>query len=391
MTEYNVAYYVNNNIQHFPPVNQLQATLPGLILVRGEKVLDLINTRYPGYSDRTYLVRHAYQGQRLLRKHRIRLVIYPAFQNLNRGLAVEIFHGGLSDKRYLENVRIARYDLVLFPGKKSRDKVENANLLDKVIKWKIIGYPKFDPLRNNTLQYTPVFDNGNPTILYAPTWISITKPGATTHRHSQHGESSLPLWGLNLLKNIPSNINLIVKFHCLVHEGGDTIHNEMEQYVKDNNLGHRIRFLYDDNILQYMAQSEIMISDISSACYEWFHFDRPIIFANPAPDHYEVADDISANTYAWQTGDVINKVEDISRLIEKNLNADEYREKRNEIFNYSLYKPDGNATQRQADAIKELYDEYRHIPYWWFSIKMVFKHFGRVIYVKLIVKRALKK
>jgi len=391
MSEYNVAYYVNNNIQHFPPVNQLQAALPGLILVRGEKILDFIRTRYPEYSDRTYLVLHSYQGQELLRRHRVRLVIYTAFQNLNRGLAVEIFHGGLSDKRYLENARIARYDLVLFPGEKSRDKVENAKLLDKVINWKIIGYPKFDPLRNNTLKYTPVFDNGKPTILYAPTWISITKPGATGHRHSQHGESSLPLWGVNLLENVPSNTNLIIKFHCLVHEGGDTIHNEMEKYVKDNDLGHRIRFLYDDNILQYMAQSEIMISDISSACYEWFHFDRPIIFANPAPGHYEVADDISANTYAWQTGDVINKVEDINRLIEKNLDTDEYREKRNEIFNYSLYKPDGNATQRQSDAIKKLYDDSRHIPFRWFWIKMMFKHFGRIIYVNLIVKRLLKR
>ena len=80
-------------------------------------------------------------------------------------------------------------------------------------------------------------------MLYAPTWISSTKPGATKHRHSQHGESSLPLWGMNILKHVPENINLIVKFHCLVHEGGDTVHRQMEQYVKDNDLEHRIKFL----------------------------------------------------------------------------------------------------------------------------------------------------
>ena len=108
--------------------------------------MNFIHTRYPEFSDRTYLVKYAFQGQRLLRKYRVRLVVYPAFRVLNRGLAVEIFHGGLSDKRYLENSTIARYDLVLFPGEKSRDKVENANLLDKIIKWEIIGYPKFDPL-----------------------------------------------------------------------------------------------------------------------------------------------------------------------------------------------------------------------------------------------------
>lgn len=391
MPEYNVAYYINNNIQHFPPVQRLLAHFPGLILVRGEKILELINTRCPEFSDRTHLVSHAYQAQRLLKKHKVRMVIYPAFQNLNRGLAVEIFHGGLSDKRYLENVRIARYDLVFFPGNKSRDKVINANLLDKIVKWEVIGYPKFDPLCNNTLDYVPVFDNGNPTILYAPTWISITKPGATTHRHTTHGESSLPLWGVSILENLPANVNLIVKFHCLIHEGGDEIHSQMEQYVKKSNLGNRIKFLYDDNILPYMAQSEIMISDISSACYEWFHFDRPIIYANPAPDHYRAVDNISQNTYAWQAGDIINSTSDIAALIEKNLNKDEHKEKRNELFHYSLYKPDGHATERQVAAIKELYDSYRHIPYWLFNILMMAKHFYRIIYVKLVVRYAIKK
>jgi len=317
--------------------------------------------------------------------------MYPAFQNLNRGLAVIVFHVGLSDKRYLENARISRYDLVLFPGDKSRDKVNNANLLDKIIKWKVIGYPKFDPLCNNTLDYTPVFDNGNPTILYAPTWISITKPGATGHRHTEHGESSLPLWGLSILENMPVDKNLIVKFHCLIHEGGDTIHNQMEKYVKDNNLEHRIKILYDANILPFMAESSIMISDISTACYEWFHFNRPILYANPAPDHYRVTDNISESTYAWQAGDVINKASDIGLLINENLVEDKYQEKRNALFHYSVFKPDGHATERQVDAIKVLYDKHRATPYWWFSIKMMLKHFSRIIYVKLIVRRAIKK
>ncbi len=390
MTDYKVAYYVNNNIQHFPPVYLLQDKLPGIILVRGEKILNHIRTKYPELSSRTYLVKRRPKARYLLWKHKIRLVIYPAFQTLNHGLSVEVFHGGLSDKRYLENAMISMYDLVLFPGNKSRDKVEKANLLDKVVSWEVIGYPKFDPLCNKTLDYVPVFDDGKKTVLYAPTWISNTKPGAKKHRFSQHGESSLPLWGVSILKNMPDDVNLVVKFHSLVHQGGDSVHSEMASYVENNNLGHRIKFLYDDNILPYMDQASIMISDISSACYEWFHFDRPIIFANPAPEHYQPTDDISSNTYAWQAGDVINKESDISLFIKNNLSGDEHQRKRNEIFNYSLYKPDGNATTRQVEAIKKLYDKHADTPYWWFYVSSLCKHIGRWFYMRLVVRRILK-
>ena len=67
----------------------------------------------------------------------------------------------------------------------------------------------------------------------------------------------------------------------------------------------------EDNILPFMAQADLMISDISTACYEWFHFDKPIVYANPAPGKYQPSDDIGSNTYAWQAGDVINQAEDI--------------------------------------------------------------------------------
>jgi len=125
----------------------------------------------------------------------------------------------------------------------------------------------------------------------------------------------------------------------------------------------------------------IMISDISTACYEWFHFDKPIVFANPAPEHYHVSSDIGSNTYAWQAGDVINKKEDILTHIENNLAADLYKTKRNEIFEYTvadLYKtkrneifeytvfqPDGHASERQAESIIEYYNRFEKVPYWW--------------------------
>ncbi|WOH39383.1 CDP-glycerol glycerophosphotransferase family protein [Thalassotalea fonticola] len=391
MFDCKVAYYVNDNIQHFPPVHRLQTKLPGPIIVRGKKILGYIQENYPEIAKRTFFIRNRRKAKKFLKQHQMRVVVYPAFQTLNFGLSVEIFHGGLSDKRYLENAFISMYDLVLFPGEKSRDKVEKAGLLTHVVESEVIGYPKFDPLINDSLSYEPLFNNGKPTVLYAPTWISMAKEGATAHRFSKYGESSLPLWGVKLLKYMPESVNFIVKFHALVHEDGNSINKQMENYVTEHGLQDRIKILYADNILQYMDQADVMISDISSACYEWFHFNRPIIYANPDPVHYQPSDDISSNTFAWQAGDVINKDDDIAKFINSNLAADNHKEKRNNIFHYSIYKPDGYATDRQADTITKLLSKNEDIPYHKFSRICALKHFWRNLKMQLVLKRKVDK
>ena len=130
-----------------------------------------------------------------------------------------------------------------------------------------------------------------------------------------------------------------------------------------------------------------MISDISSACYEWFHFDRPIVYANPSPENYRPVNDISANTFAWQAGDVLYKFEDILPVLTRNLEEDIHKETRNEIFNYSIFSPDGKATQRQAKKILELYKSTLRIPYWLISLSMRIRHSIR--YKKVSIAKRL--
>lgn len=391
MFDCKVAYYVNNNIQHFPPVYRLQTLLPGPVIVRGKEILAYIKEKYPEIGERTFYIPSRSKAKKFLTEHQMRVVVYPAFKTLNFGLSVEIFHGGLSDKRYLENAFISMYDLVLFPGDKSRDKVAKAGLLNDVINYEVVGYPKFDPLMNDALQYQPLFDNDKPTVLYAPTWISMSKDGATSHKFSKYGESSLPLWGINLLKNMPESVNFIVKFHALVHEDGKSVNKQMEEYVIEHGLEHRIKILYADNILQYMDQAQVMISDISSACYEWFHFNRPIIYANPDPRHYRASDDISSNTFAWQAGDVINEEQDIGHLILENLDNDRHKEMRNKIFHYSIFQPDGQATARQAEAITSLMAKHQEVPYRTFLKRCNLKHLWRNLKLQLFLKRKVDK
>lgn len=383
-----IRYVVRGNIQHLPPVMRLQTKICVPIIVFKQEVYDHIVAKYPQYAEKTLLIPDRQTVKEYLLKEKIRLVIFPAFTNLHRCKEVQIFHGGLSDKRHIETPVLSLYDLVLFPGKKSADKVKKANLLDKVIAWDTVGYPKFDPLINNQLKYEKCFNNVKPTILYAPTWISSTRPDVTgvTHRFSPHGESSLPLWGLALIKEVSKKYNLIVKFHSKIFETGDEIHKEMAAYVEANGLSESVVIRFDDNILPYMDQSEIMISDISSACYEWFHFNRPILFANPSPENYRPENDISKCTYAWQAGDVLYKQEDILPSIATNLEKDNYKKIRNEIFNYSVFSSDGKATERQAEKILDLYRRSEKLPYWLFYKVMRFKHLCRRMKLKKLAK-----
>ena len=362
--DYKIGYYLVTDIQHIPPVVRLYPHLGGVILCKRRDIYEHLKTKYAHENMDVVRCKSRHEAQRLIRKYRIRLMVYPSYHVLYGAKAVEIFHGGLSDKNYVESVKILVYDYVLFPGEKTKDKVKRSGYLKYVPRWKIIGYPKFDPLLTQTLNVEPLFQNGKKTVLYAPTWVS-QNVNFKMIKFSPHGESSLDRWAKAIVQALHNDVNLIIKYHSRIYRKSGDIYEQIDQLIRDLGAEERVKVRVDDNILPYMAQADLMISDISTACYEWFHFDKPIVFANPAPEHYTVSDDIGSNTYAWQAGDVINREADILPLVMANLKEDGYRDKRNEIFKYTVFQPDGHATERQAQAIIDFYQRYERVPYWW--------------------------
>ncbi len=374
---YKIGYYLVTDIQHIPPVVRLYPILGGIVFTKKKKIYDYLITKYKDLNIKAHLCENEREIQRLIVKNRIRIMIYPSYHVLFRGKAVEIFHGGLSDKNYVESVKVIVYDLVLFPGEKTKDKVARSGYLRYIPEWKIIGYPKFDPLLKMESVVKPIFKNNRKTILYAPTWIS-QNVNLKMIKFSQHGESSLELWGLEIIKALHKDYNLIIKYHSRIYRKPGDIYEQIDDLIRDLKAEDHVKIVIDDNILSSMQQSDLMISDISTACYEWFHFDLPVIFANPAPAFYRVSEDIGSNTYAWQAGDVINHQEDILAMVKKNIEKDSYKEIRNQIFKYTVFKPDGNATLRQTDAIREFYDRYKNIPYWWLLVtSYLFRRYRR--------------
>ena len=163
-----IGYFISSNIQHIPPVIQLFPHIQGTIITTNEDIRDLVNTKYADMNIPLIYCKSIKEARRTARELQLRVIIYTGFRLLNCGKAVQIFHGGLSDKRYLECARLICYDLVLFPGQKSHDKVELATTLPWIKAWQIVGYPKFDPILRGECEPAKLFDNDRKTILYAP-------------------------------------------------------------------------------------------------------------------------------------------------------------------------------------------------------------------------------
>lgn len=355
---YRIAYWLRTDIQHFAHIRPVYDNLGGVILTKNPVIYDYLKENFPYLRKDILLVKNSTEAKKILSSMDIKLVVYTGFQLIFWGYSVQVFHGA-SDKHYLlQQKRILLYDLLLLPGKKHMEKIANAYNLKHPERFKMVGYPKFDKLVSNTLTHNPLFNNGKPTILYAPTWIS--EDSGTKLKFTKHGESSLLLWGKKLIRTIAPEWNLIIKYHSRINKNRTDIYSEIDRLISELGAEDSVRVVWDSDITQYMNQADLMISDISAVCYEWFHTGRPIVFANPAPGHYRPSSDMLSNTYAWQAGDVINREEDIRPLIQRNLTSDNYRDIRNRLLNHSFYKPDGHATERQTAEIIKFYDEVKN-------------------------------
>ena len=73
------------------------------------------------------------------------------------------------------------------------------------------------------------------------------------------------------------------------------------------------------------------------------------------------------------------------------MQEDVYQEKRNEIFHYSIFQPDGYAVERQGDAIAKLLTQHETTSYRWFRLKCAVRNFWRNLYLNIVLKRKVDK
>jgi CDP-glycerol glycerophosphotransferase (TagB/SpsB family) len=192
--------------------------------------------------------------------------VYPWVQNC--GKLIHIGHGILSKGQYYTDTETARReekaDIVCVPGE------YHANVMKSIITKPVIatGMAKLDALYNGTYQRDNILNQmglplDNKYILFAPTFNDEL--------------SAIPFVMNRINDVIPDNKTmLLIKLH------GSTKHEYKLMYKELAKGDNRVLYIEDLDLAPYISLADIMITDVSSAMFEFASLDKPVIlFNNP--------------------------------------------------------------------------------------------------------------
>jgi CDP-glycerol glycerophosphotransferase (TagB/SpsB family) len=211
---------------------------------------------------------------------------------------------------------------------------------------RLIGMPKVDCLVDGTLERAPVLRSLGlradfATVLYAPTWSPA---------------SSLNLLGIELLRRLQSlPVNVIVKLHDRScdprprYSGGIDWRLALAPHLEAGTGA----LAPSSDICPYLVAADVMITDHSSAGFEYLLRDRPIIrihvprlleLARVHPDYVRLLADVSESTAG---------VEDTVAAVERALIDPARRSATRRAVAADLFHEPGSATTRCAAALYE--------------------------------------
>lgn len=246
-----------------------------------------------------------------------------------RGLKAQIFHGLAGEKK--GHFRIRNYfDLYLTQGPYFTTKFKV--FAEKHLNFKVIetGWPKLDVYGKNLNTYTEEKEQllnqykAEHLVLFAPTF----SPRLTSAPY--------------LLSEIErlakdSKYLIYIKFHDLMDP--KWIDNYKNLAIKTSN----IIYQEEKNIVKFLLQADILVSDTSSVIYEFLLLDKPAISFNSISDNIQ-----------WDDTKSYTKLKE--RIVD-NLNNDPFADQR-KIVNqqYHPYK-DGKSAKRMVMAVENYIQE----------------------------------
>jgi CDP-glycerol glycerophosphotransferase (TagB/SpsB family) len=211
---------------------------------------------------------------------------------------------------------------------------------------RLIGMPKVDCLVDGSLERDAVLralglSPCRPTVLYAPTWSPA---------------SSLNLLGVRLLQQLQRlPINVIVKLHdrsCdprRQYSGGVDWPAALRPHLAEGSAV----LASEADICPYLAAADVMITDHSSAGFEYLLLDRPLVrihvpalidLANIHQDYVRMLSEVAESTTA---------VDDTIAAVERAIADPQARSATRRAVAADLFHEPGTATERCAEALYE--------------------------------------
>ncbi len=247
-----------------------------------------------------------------------------------RGLKVQVFHGLAGEKR--GHFRIRHYfDLYLTQGPYFTKKFNE--LKDKFQDFDVIetGWPKLDIYSTDKHRYEyekqAILEKyeTDKIVLYAPTF----SPSLTSAPYL-----------LKEIKNLALQTGylIIIKFHDLMYAKWIEAYKQLAREVPN------IIFKEDKNIIKFLLQADILLSDTSSVIYEFILLDKPVIsFKN-------IADNV-----LWDDTKYYTK---LTKKVQENLEKDLHAPERTYIKMQFHPYTDGKSAERMVEVVKNYVAEH---------------------------------
>ncbi len=301
-------------------------------------------------------------SDRLVSASRARWMKFDAYINTDfwnmtwlprRTRRIHMFHGvagkyGLDAPTRIAPT-VATFDRLMFPNHDRLMRYAEAGLVDPDSPTAaLIGYPKVDCLVDGSLSRTDILnrlglDRSKPTALYAPTW-------------SPH--SSLAASGELIVTSLAAlGINVIVKLHdrsydqSLRASGGIDWRTRMARLCD----AYGIHFTTDMDLSPYLYAADVLVTDHSSAGFEFMLLDRPIVVVD-CPELIAKAGVSSGKVAALRSASEVVAADDVARAVSRSLgDPSRLSDRRRQIAAEMFYRP-GTAGARAIRCVYSLLD-----------------------------------
>lgn len=265
-----------------------------------------------------------------------------------------IMHGTWGGKAVYLDPGLNNADVRFIDGQFYQD-ILTESFPDLKCELNISGYSKLDAYFKYTLQdrndllLRCGLDVNKKTILFAPTFY----PSSTLNIKSKFPEV---LKDYNIIIKPHSNIFLRKRYRRTL--------KHIRKWEKYDNV--YVAGFADTNILPFMYAADLMISDISSAVYEFAGVGKPVVvnmflhyrwYYRFLRKKIEKRLDM-ARFYLWEVGSVVNSYREMLEACRLNLtNPDAHKQRREELVKYVIGTVDGKASVRIVDKLLEMADK----------------------------------